>query len=182
MKELTVRIRFTSHCLGNQKAKDGSGRFEFMRSPDGEHVLFLATWHHANLRMAAQLLGRHQSDVGKIYWDINVDGALREDRWHRAWYISPKSKQRRYSLHEAFFPGQEVSVNCAVPSSISDEDFWRLMAKVGQYKGISPWKPGEFGNFEVVSIRPRRNPQQSDESEQEVHDEPKKVSRRPVET
>jgi hypothetical protein len=168
MRELTVRIRFTNYCLGNQKAKDGSGRFEFMRSPDGKNVLFLASWHKANMRSAAQLLGRYGEEVKGIFWDINVDGNLRDEKWHRAYYVSPKSKQRRYSLHEAFFIGQEVSFNCCVPSSIPDDDFWRLMAKAGQYRGISPWKPGEYGNFEVVQIRPRKNPNQDDEGVKEM--------------
>jgi len=26
----------------------------------------------------------------------------------------------------------------------------------GKYRGISPWKPGEYGHFLVEEIRPRR--------------------------
>jgi hypothetical protein len=72
----------------------------------------------------------------------------------------------RYSLHEAFEEGQIVGLNCIVPTVITEEDFWQLMGKAGQYKGLSPWKPGEFGFFEVVSIRPRRVTRSTDEDAQ----------------
>lgn len=167
MRELTVRIKFTSPCLGNVKLRDGSGRFIFSRSPGG-HVIFLACWHHANMRLAAQLLGRHQDEVGKIHWDINVDGKLYTERWHRLYYQASPGSRQRYSLHEAFFPGQIVGINCVVPSAISEDDFWRLMQKAGQYKGLSPWKPGEYGFYEVVSVRPRMAPQAEEETMREL--------------
>lgn len=155
MRELTVRIRFLTPCLGNQKLNDGSGKFVFQRSPDN-NIIFLASWHHSNMRMASQLLNRFQSDVGDIHWDINIDGTLKNSRWHKNYYRSAKSNKLRYSLHEAFHENQIVGINCLVPNVIKDEDFWRLMSKAGQYKGLSPWKPGEYGFYDVVSIRPRR--------------------------
>ena len=154
MRELTVRISFTTVSLGNEKLHDGTGRFVFSRSPSGQ-ILFLASWHYANLRFAAQLLGRRQDDVGKIRWDINVDGHLRPDRWHRLYYKAPRSQRLRYTLHEAFFPGQVIGINCAVPTSITDEEFRWMMAKAGQYRGLSPWKPGEYGFYLVEGIWPR---------------------------
>lgn len=152
MRELTVRIRFVKHCLGN--VKDGSGRFLLPRSHRGQ-VTFLASWHHINLRFAAQTLGRHQDEVSKIHWDIHVDGQTRTDCWYRRYYSTGQSRPR-FALHEAFMPGQIVGLNCVVPSAISDEDFWRLMQLAGQYRGLSPWRPGEYGFFEIESIRPRR--------------------------
>ena len=149
VRELTVRIRFLSPCLGNQKLSDGSGRFVFQRNPNGG-IIFLPSWHSANMRMAAQLLNRYQGDVTEIHWDINVDGTLRENPWYKNYYRSPKSNKMLYSLHEAFLEGQIIGLNCIVPSKIKEEDFWRLMGKAGQYKGLSPWKPGVFRFYEVV--------------------------------
>jgi len=166
MRELTVRIRFTEHSLGNRKLNDNTGRFAFSRSPSG-NIIFLASWHHANMRLAAQLIGKHQDEVGKIHWDINVDGQLRDDKWHRVYYRAPSSGKRRYSLHEAFFPDQVIGINCIVPERISEQDLWRLMSKAGQYKGLSPWKPGEFGFYEVESVRPRELILDDDEAEEE---------------
>ena len=157
MRELAVRLRFTKHSLGNVKARDRSGKFILPRNSDG-FVIFLASWHKANMRFAASLLGRHQDEVGKIHWDIAVDGSVRKDKWYRRYYRT-QGGRRRYSLHEAFFPGQTVGINCVVPDKISDDDFWRLKNIAGTYRGLSPWKPGEYGFFEVHSLITRRAPQ-----------------------
>jgi len=109
------------------------------------------------MRFAANLLGRHQDEVGKIHWDISVDGNVRKDRWYRRYYRAQNGK-RRYSLHEAFFPGEVIGVNAVVPVRIDDNDFWRLMNLAGRYRGLSPWKPGEYGCFEVHSLLTRRAP------------------------
>lgn len=153
MRELTVRIKFVSPCLGNVKAKDGSGRFLLPRNTFGQ-VTFMATWHRANLRLAAQLMNRHQDEVGKILWDMVIDGTVLRDCWSRRYYGA--GGNRRYSLHESFKASQTVGVNCVVPTIISDDDFWRLMALAGQYRGLSPFSPGDFGFFEVASLRQRR--------------------------
>lgn len=149
MRELTVRIRFTKHSLGN--VKNAIGRFVLPRDPAG-CVTFMPSWHFANMRFAAQLLGRHQDEVSKIRWDMKVDGVVRRDRWYRRFYNTDGGKTR-YILHEAFFPGQTVGITCAVPASIRDDDVWRLMQLAGTYRGLSPWKPGEWGFFEVEGIR-----------------------------
>lgn len=156
MRELTVRIRFTRHSLGNVKDRE-TGRFVLPRNPEG-FVLFLPTWHQANLRMAAQVLGRHQDEVGRFCWDVRVDGAVRRDPWFKRWYGAGPGGKKRYALHEAFWPGQVVGLHCVVPTQVSDDDLRRLMQLAGQYRGLSPWKPGEFGLFEVEQILPRRMP------------------------
>lgn len=153
MREMTVRIKFTKHCLGNVKARDGGGRFLLPRGPGGQ-VTFLASWHNANVRFASQILGRHQDEVRRMLWDINVDGVVSRDGWYKRYYRV--GDKQRYALHESYLPGQVIGVNCVVPSAITDDDLWSLIRIAGQYKGISPWKPGTYGLFEVESIRPRR--------------------------
>lgn len=161
MRELTVRIRFLKACLGNVKDRaHADGRFLLPRTPNGA-VMFLAQWHRANMHVASRILGRWHGDVKKILWDVTVDCTLPSDRWYRRWY-GPGDK-KRYVIHEAFFPGQVIGVNCVVPPSIPDEDLWALFRIAGQYKGLSPFQPGEFGHFEVVSIRDRRSPPLGDD-------------------
>jgi len=160
MREMTVRIRFVKPSLGNQKRGD---QFIFSRTPDGRAV-FLASWHKANLRFAASLLNIHQDEVDKIYWDIAVDGAVRADPWFRRYYKGQNGKTR-FAVHEAFFAGQVIGIHCVVPARISDDDFWRLMQIAGQYRGLSPWKPREWGFFEVVGLRPRRCREEEDDDE-----------------
>lgn len=155
MRELTVRIRFTKPSLGNVK-QPKSGRFVLPRNPVTGEVTFLASWHRSNMQFAAQLLGRHQDEVKKVHWDLNVDAAVLPDRWYRRYYTVNGTSKERFVVHESFRPGQIVGVNCVVPASIPDDDFWELMRIAGQYKGLSPARPEEFGRFEVVSIRPRR--------------------------
>lgn len=152
MRELTVRIRFTRPCLGNAK-EARRGRFRLVRSPGGA-VIFLASWHRSNMELAARILGRHQDEIARIVWDIEVDGTVDRDGWFQRYYRV--GTRQRYSLHESFRTGQVVGINCAVPPAIGDDDFWQLMQLAGRYRGISPFKPGEYGFFEVVSVRPRR--------------------------
>lgn len=166
MRELTVRIRFTKHSLGNVKRADT--RFAFARNPSG-FVTFLASWHHANMKLASQLLGRHQDEVGKILWDIAVDGVVRRDSWFHRYYAI--GNRQRYVVHESFVPGQVVGINCVVPNPITDDDLWQLMSLAGRYKGLSPARPGEYGQFEVVSIRPRRAVATQEEGEKQTGSE-----------
>ena len=150
MRELTVRLRFTKHCLGNTKAKDDSGRFLMPRNPSGQ-VIFLATWHRANMLFASQVLGRHQDEVQKILWDITVDGNVPRNRYRRY-----PGNGNKFVEHECFYPGQTVGINCVVPDTISDDDFRQLMQLAGTYRGLSPFHPTKNGFFEVVSMNLRR--------------------------
>jgi hypothetical protein len=157
MRELSVKIKFTNPSLGNEKDQR-TGRFNFQRSAGREgKILFLASWHQSNLRFAADMLGRHHSTVEKICWDIEVDGQVREKCLTRCYYRKKPGGKERWSTHESLVKGQTIVINCVVPATIDDEDFWSLMNLAGKYKGLSPWQPGKYGHFEVVSIRPRRN-------------------------
>ena len=86
MRELSIRIKFTDASLGNEKDQK-TGRFKFQRSPGSEgKILFLATWHQANLKMAAEMLGRHQEHIKRIFWDIEIDAELRDKCLARCYY------------------------------------------------------------------------------------------------
>jgi len=166
MRELTVRIRFREHCIGNAKEANGGYRLLLPRNPFGR-IVFPASWHRSNLRFAAQLLGRHQDEAQKILWDVEVDGYVRKGGWFKRQYQTNDGRPR-HALHEAFLPGQVVGINCVVPATIPDDDFISLMNIAGRYKGLSPHGPGQFGFFEVESVRPRRAAQPG---EGEQHDE-----------
>lgn len=148
MREMTVKICFSRPSLGNVKAADG--KFYLPRSPSG-HVLFMASWHACNMKFAANILGRHQGTVGEIRWDMSVDGVPRKDGWYRR-HLPGDLKRARYALHESFVSGQVVSLRCAVPTAIGDEDLRELMSIAGKYCGLSPARPNEFGRFEVVGV------------------------------
>lgn len=109
------------------------------------------------MKLAAEMLGKHLETVKRIYWDIEIDAELRDKCLTRCYYVKSPGGRQRWSLHESLVAGQVVGINCAVPDDLSDDDFWSLLQLVGRYKGISPWKPGQYGHFDVVSIKPRRN-------------------------
>lgn len=154
MREMTIRIRFKVPSLGDAKRNDS--RFYMLRDPDNR-VMFMRSWFTANMVLAAGLFGRHQDEVNKIFWDVVIDGVIEKNGWYRRFYRVNGGKER-YALHEAFLAGQIIGINCVVPDRISDDEFWSMMAIAGRYKGLSPWKPGQFGLYEVESLRPRRIP------------------------
>lgn len=160
MREMAVRIRFQSPCLGNCKEitadRRTTGRMVLPRNAAGD-VIFMATWHLANMRQAARLLNVHHDAVGAITWDVIVDGQTPSgaERWYKRWYTGDNGR-RRYVLHECFPAGWEIGLNCAVPTTITDDDLWRLMQAAGRYWGLSPWRPGTFGRYDVVGYRQRR--------------------------
>ena len=154
MKDYNVQIRFTSPCLGNAKDKE-SGRFLFARNLT-DKILFLSTWHRSNMVMASKLLSSHQDAVKKIHWDTAIDVELREKRWHRVYYKNAVGRER-YSVHESIVPGQIATIAFVLPTGFLPDVFVQLMSIAGKYKGLSPWKPGEYGHYEVVDVFERQN-------------------------
>tara|TARA_R100000005_G_C4894783_1_gene139808 strand:- start:8 stop:376 length:369 start_codon:yes stop_codon:yes gene_type:complete len=108
------------------------------------------------MKMAAQMMGKHHNAVKKIFWDIEIDGELVDKCFTRCYYKKTPKGRERWSTHESLVRGQSIGINCVVPYEIDDEDFWTLLQIAGKYKGLSPWQPGTYGHYEVVSIRPRR--------------------------
>lgn len=108
----------------------------------------------ALMRKAADVLCQHQSEVAGIRFQLEVDGTPQPvpDKVYRRYY-----GENKYSPHEAFYAGDVIGVSCLVPNKISDEDFWSLMQMAGQYYGMSPFRPGDFGHFNVEGIE-RRGP------------------------
>lgn len=156
MRELSVRIKFITPSLGNEK-NHKSGHFCFQRGPSpSSKILFLATWQHSNMKLAAEMMGRHQEASKNICWDIEIDATLREKCYTRCYYQKAIGGRQRWSLHESLMPGQTATINCVVPSEIDDQDFWSLMQIAGKYKGLSAWQPGKYGHYEVISIQARR--------------------------
>lgn len=161
MRELMIRIRFTSPCLGNRRTYytvftvEGKRKrrplFLFIRNPDRK-VTFLQTWWQRNIKKAAETLCRYQKDVTDIRFAPEVDGQPRKlpDGAFKRYYDKDK-----FSPHEAFHAGDEVGISCLVPSNISDDGMWRLMDLAGKYYGISPYEPINYGLFNVESITRR---------------------------
>jgi len=174
MREITLRLQFTTHCLGNVKKfvpdKSLSGRrwpvYFMPRLPDGR-IRFQANWWSSSLKYAARLMGKHLKDVNGVSFEVGVDGRTdtNVDHFYKRYFRSD-GEESKFVKHEAFHPGDVIGVNCVVPGSIDQDDFWKLMDYVGRFKGISPFSPMDgFGRFEVLTVRPRENPTQDGSSD-----------------
>lgn len=152
MRELSVEIEFTKHSLGNvRKYKYINGikstHFEMPRVPSGQ-VMFLPKWWRASLVFATELLCKHQTDVDKICFDALITGQPQPlTRLYKRYYDSS-----RFTKHEAYYPGDKISLNVIVPSGITDADFFQIMDYIGRYKGISPHSATEYGFFVVEKV------------------------------
>jgi hypothetical protein len=145
MQEIEIVLEFTQHCLGDARYKN---RSRMLRAPDGR-VMLLASWWAALFKYAAQVLNRHHDAVTEIDWDPIVDGETSE---YKRYYAPGK-----WTLHEAFYPGDEITVKAVVPSSIPLEDVAEMLRISGRYRGISPYrKDKQYGTFTVVSVKPRK--------------------------
>lgn len=154
MQEVKVLLRFTVPCLGADKRhRDKLGVvFCFTRTPDGQ-VLFPQTWWRAIVTHAARIKNIPTNIVNKIEWSPAVDGSPR--LWQR--FIQdpnrPENVRPGYAQHEAFLPGRVIGVECILPVNLTVDTFAALMEVAGKFRGISPYKPGEYGRFTVVSVQ-----------------------------
>ena len=154
MQEVKVLLRFTVPCLGaDKRVRNGLGTvFCFPRTPDGQ-VLFHQTWWRAIVTHAARIKNFPTTTIKKIEWSPVIDGSPR--LWQR--YIQDPSRSAnarpKYAQHEAFLPGRVIGVECVLPVDLSVDMFAALMGAAGKFRGISPYKPGEYGRFTVVSVQ-----------------------------
>jgi len=143
MREVTITLEFTQHCLGDCRYKNKS---KMLRDPKGR-VMLLAPWWLAIMRYAAEVLGAHLEAVKDIDWDPIVEGETND---YKRFYSPGK-----WTLHEAFYPGDQVVAKAVIPDAISLDDFRELLRIAGRYKGISPYrKDRQYGTFDVVSVEP----------------------------
>lgn len=156
MQEVMVKLRFNRVCLGAAKRRrHGQVYFGFDRDPENR-VMFMPSAWLGVMRYAAKLANKHYSVVQKIDWCPLVEGTPRND-WRRT-IVSNHGADKRshYAVHEAFQPGDVISLSCVIPDEITFADFEQLLAIVGKYKGFSPFNNAteHYGTFEVISIDP----------------------------
>jgi len=157
MQEVAVRLRFRTACLGNAPRRTTRGdRIFSMQRDDQGRVLFLPSWWRELLEYAAKVRSRYLGLVSQIRWAVYVDGPVKT--WRRT-IVAAKDDVRgreRYSLHEAFRPGDVVAATAVLPTGLSLDAFIDLLTVAGTYAGISPFKDANFtyGLFEVVSVLP----------------------------
>jgi len=145
MQEVKMTLRFNQPCLGHIRAK----RYNTMhRDPEGR-VMFMTSWWQSIATYAAQLANVPVSLVKKIDWSPVVEGETTE---YRRFY-----GPNLFSIHEAFLPGDSISVTCVLPNGLALETFKEIMGLAGKYKGIAPYRnEKKQGTFDVLEISPLR--------------------------
>lgn len=160
MQEIAITLRFNRVCLGAaKKRKNGQVIFCFDRDPV-DRVMFLSSAWLSCLRYAAKLANRHHTAVKKIDWCPVISGTPKKD-WRRT-ILTPNGAGMRshYAVHEAFPPGEKITLSAVLPDEISVEDFVHLLTIVGKYKGFSPFNNSQdkYGTYEVISVEPVSSP------------------------
>ena len=145
MQEIRITLCFTQHCLGDCRYKNKS---KMLRDPNGR-VMLLASWWTALMRYAAEVFNGHHEAVKEIDWDPIVEGETSE---YKRFYGPGK-----FTVHEAFLPGDRVVVCAVVPTDIPLDDFAEMLRIAGKYRGISPYrKDRQYGTFTVNTVEPVR--------------------------
>lgn len=163
MQEVTITLRFNRVCLGGaKKRKHGQTIFCFDRDPS-RRVMFLPAAWLSCMRYAAKIANKHQAAVKKIDWCPIVLGEPRND-WRRTISKAPAADnaptKSYYVLHEAFCPGDSITMSAVLPEEISIAEFKHMLTLVGKYRGFSPFNNTQekYGTFEVVSVEPVAGP------------------------
>lgn len=159
MQEVTIRLRFNRACLGGTKRRHrGQTVFRMDRDAAGR-IMFMPSQWLVLMRYAARVANRHHSTVRKIDWDPLIVGTPSRQDWARGIVKQAEGEASRtfYAIHEAFQPGDVVSVNALLPDGMPVGDFQPLLEIAGAYRGFSPYnnQTEKYGTFEVLSVTPR---------------------------
>ena len=148
MNEFYLRLKFIVPSLGNCKRPDGS--YTFNKDADTQKVVFLPSLYLDILNHAAKLLNRHHQLVRQISFGCAVDGV--PSFYRRA------TTGKRFAWHEAYKAGDIIGVTVMLPAALTQKDFLVLIAKAGEYGGLSPFKPREYGRFVVDGVDSKSYP------------------------
>ena len=159
MQEVVAHLRFIRESLGRFPRRTRSNQvvYEMPRDAAGRLIFhFQSAWWRERMQYAAQLCNYEGNLVARIHWDPAVDGSV--VIWKRVLVSAnqdPKGR-RRFAVHEAFPPGGQIRLRAVLPEGLAAEQFQRLLAMVGTYRGLSPFVANEetYGTFEVLSVRP----------------------------
>jgi hypothetical protein len=138
MRQITVRLKFVTPCLGHIRKPD---KDQFERDAAG-NVIFMNSWWRKVLEFGAQAYGKHQALISAVRFDSVILGTVQT---FKRFYGAQAFKE-----HEAFLPGTEITIRVVIPDGMVEAEFIEILKVAGRYKGISPygWQDG-YGRFDV---------------------------------
>lgn len=157
MQEVTIRLRFTTACLGHIHRNDSRNIYAMARDTSGRVMFFASRWQQ-ELAFAATLASAADRLVRDIRWSLHIDGNVTMWRRYLTDARTRKRGHRAYAVHEAFVPGAVIGVTAVLPDGLELLQFRQLLELVGTYKGISPFRHDAetYGLFDVVSVLPAK--------------------------
>ena len=145
MKDAKFVLEFTTHVLANSTDADGN-RDRFQKDSKGRLIWQQSWWYSALSQGVSLVHGLRGVKAADIHMDLAVDA--KTELFRRKYGNDGKSR-----MHEAIFPGSEVTFNAIVADHITASILRSILDRVGSYVGLSPYgyKLG-FGKFNVIDV------------------------------
>lgn len=151
MREVTIKLKFTTPCLGDVRDVP-SGILRLRRDGVGRVVIMPNVWKLI-INKSAPTCGVSPRICKSIRWDPVVDGEpkLFERMWSDE---STGGSKRGVDCHESFPAGAIVGIRALVPDDLTPDQLSKILNVAGSFCGVSPWGHRHgFGRFVVEDIR-----------------------------
>lgn len=144
MKDATIQIEFTTHCLANSYINNGQQDC-FPKDAGTGMLIWQQAWWYSAFTKAIEIT----KIKGIKPSDVCIDLMIKADT---------ASYKRKYGennsrVHEAIFPGKQITINAIVADHVTESTLSAILTKMGTYVGLSPY--GHclgFGHFVVKKI------------------------------
>lgn len=153
MREVTIRIMMLEPCLAGRKNHNvGNGPdFVFDRDSKGRALIMQTTWIRS-LKFACKAISITTKHVSSVWFDPSVIGEVKTyDRLCKN--QASASDNRRFMRYEAFLSGDVVTVRAVLHDKLWLSTFKKILKACGSYAGLSVSCFGDYGRFEVLSVR-----------------------------
>ncbi len=153
MREVTIRICMLEPCLsGRNNVDEGNGPdFIFDRDSKDRALIMQTTWIRS-LKFACKAISVTTKHVNSVWFDPAVVGTIKTyDRLCKDQMATIGN--RRFLRYEAFLPGDVVTVRAVLHDKLWLSTFKKILKACGSYAGLSVSCFGDYGRFEVLSVR-----------------------------
>lgn len=142
MKNGSITLEYTTHCLSSGNRDDVSDRFQ--RDSDN-HIVWNAAWWYSALSAAIPNSGTTGIKPGCLNFHAVVEAPTAVYRRKYGW--------DKYRSHEAIMSGTKVTFKFVAGDHVTETALKQIMDYLGSYVGLSPYGFNlGYGRFKVVSL------------------------------